>query len=158
MIVSSVPVSLLVSLILLANEMRDYESDLRYGIGTLAVRIGYRAAVVLYCCLLAAAYGGALLLAPLGVTAHGWVVLLALPFAVPPFIFMLTAAKAAHADHPFRDAPSPGFWCAVLRQLLRPLKEEPMNTRRRFLVVIAVLGLAALVLVPRGFAGARRWG
>jgi len=87
-IVSSVPVSLLVSLILLANEMRDYESDVRYGIGTLTVRIGYRAAVILYCCLLASAYGGALLLAPLGVIAHGWLVLLALPFAIPPFVFM----------------------------------------------------------------------
>ena len=41
----SLPVSALVSLILLANELRDFEPDGRHGIRTLTVRIGYRAGV-----------------------------------------------------------------------------------------------------------------
>jgi len=42
-VLASLPVSALVSLILLANELRDHESDRRHGIRTLTVRIGYRA-------------------------------------------------------------------------------------------------------------------
>lgn len=44
----SVPFSLLSSLLLLSNELRDYEADREAGIRTLIVRIGYRSGVKLY--------------------------------------------------------------------------------------------------------------
>ena len=89
----SIPVSLLVSLILLANELRDYESDLRYEVRTLAVRIGYRRAIRLYCVLLACAYASPLLLTRGGFYPPPWLIYLALPFAVPPFVFMSRAPE-----------------------------------------------------------------
>lgn len=44
----SIPVSALVSLLLLSNELRDYEDDTRHGIKTLTVHIGYINSVRLY--------------------------------------------------------------------------------------------------------------
>lgn len=88
MVFASVPVSILVSLILLANELRDFEADSRYGIRTLTVRIGYRRAIVLYCVLLFCAYIGPFILWTAGLFPRPGLVLLALPFAVPPFLFM----------------------------------------------------------------------
>lgn len=44
----SIPVSLLISLLLLSNELRDWELDKHKGIGTLTVRLGYKNAVRLY--------------------------------------------------------------------------------------------------------------
>jgi 1,4-dihydroxy-2-naphthoate polyprenyltransferase len=84
----SVPLSLLVSLILLANELRDFESDTRYRIRTLAVRLGYNPAVALYCALLAAAYLLPVLLWRAGLFPHLRFLYFALPSAVPPFLFM----------------------------------------------------------------------
>jgi 1,4-dihydroxy-2-naphthoate octaprenyltransferase len=80
----SLPVSTLVSLILLANELRDHAPDLRHGIRTLTVRIGYRPAAALYLVLLAAAYAGAAVLGLVGLLPRAWLVLGAAPFAVPP--------------------------------------------------------------------------
>jgi 1,4-dihydroxy-2-naphthoate octaprenyltransferase len=87
-VLRSLPVSTLVSLILLANELRDHEPDTRHGIGTLTVRIGYRAATVLYLVLLAAAYAVAILLGLAGLVPHAPLVLAALPFAVPPTVLV----------------------------------------------------------------------
>jgi 1,4-dihydroxy-2-naphthoate polyprenyltransferase len=87
-LIASIPVSLLVSLILLANELRDYESDLRHGIRTLAVRIGYGRGIVVYCVLLCCAYLAPILLWRAGIYPRPWLIFLALPFAVPPFLFM----------------------------------------------------------------------
>ncbi|GGO82968.1 hypothetical protein GCM10011348_25590 [Marinobacterium nitratireducens] len=56
LLLKTVPVSLLVSLLLLSNELRDYESDRHDGLRTLTVRIGYAAASRLYLVLLAAAF------------------------------------------------------------------------------------------------------
>ncbi len=86
-IVQSIPLSLLVSLILLGNELRDFESDTRYGIRTLAVRIGYRRALILFCALMVAAYGGAGVLFAAGLFPRLWLLPLALPFFVPPLLF-----------------------------------------------------------------------
>jgi 1,4-dihydroxy-2-naphthoate octaprenyltransferase len=44
----SLPFSLLSSLLLLSNELRDYENDLQNGIRTLSVRLGYHIGVKLY--------------------------------------------------------------------------------------------------------------
>ena len=87
-VVSSVPVSLLVSLILLANELRDYEADVGFGIRTLTVRIGYRPGILLYCILLSAAYASTALLRALGFFPHLHLIFFAIPFAVPPFLMM----------------------------------------------------------------------
>ena len=51
----SLPLSCLVALLLLSNELRDYESDRADGLRTLTVRIGYARAVRLYLVLLSAA-------------------------------------------------------------------------------------------------------
>jgi 1,4-dihydroxy-2-naphthoate octaprenyltransferase len=80
----SLPVSALVSLILLANELRDFEPDGRHGIRTLTVRIGYPASSVLYLSLLASAYLGSGALGIAGLVPHAWLVCAAAPFAVPP--------------------------------------------------------------------------
>jgi 1,4-dihydroxy-2-naphthoate octaprenyltransferase len=52
----SLPVSLLISLLLLSNEIRDYESDLKDRTRTLSVRIGLPAARRFYWALIAAAF------------------------------------------------------------------------------------------------------
>lgn len=52
----SIPISLLVSLLLLSNELRDWESDKLKNIKTLTVRIGYQKAVQLYWGLIAISY------------------------------------------------------------------------------------------------------
>ncbi|KHD11054.1 hypothetical protein PN36_07655 [Candidatus Thiomargarita nelsonii] len=52
----SLPFSLLSSLLLLSNELRDYEEDLAAGIRTLSVRLGYQVGVKLYYLLVALLY------------------------------------------------------------------------------------------------------
>jgi 1,4-dihydroxy-2-naphthoate octaprenyltransferase len=83
----SVPLSILVSLILLANELRDFEADTRHGIRTLTVRIGYRRGIIIYCILLACAYVTPAILWRAGLFPHLRLLYFALPCAVPPFLF-----------------------------------------------------------------------
>lgn len=52
----SLPFSLLSSLLLLSNELRDYEEDLKAGIKTLSVRLGYELGVKLYYWIVALVY------------------------------------------------------------------------------------------------------
>ncbi|MBE9562049.1 MAG: prenyltransferase, partial [Proteobacteria bacterium] len=52
----SLPFSLLSSLLLLSNELRDYEADLADGIKTLSVRLGYAVGVKLYYLIVALIY------------------------------------------------------------------------------------------------------
>ena len=89
----SIPVSFLVSLILLANELRDFESDNRFALKTLAVRIGYRRAVRVYGALLACAYLSPVLLLLGGLYPPPWLIYCALPFTVPPFLFIPRAPE-----------------------------------------------------------------
>ncbi len=85
----SVPVSFLVSLILLTNELRDFEADTRYGIRTLTVRIGYSRAILVYCVLLLLAYATPALLALRQVFSPTCATCtLALPFTFLPFLLM----------------------------------------------------------------------
>jgi 1,4-dihydroxy-2-naphthoate octaprenyltransferase len=58
----SLPFSLFGSLLLLSNELRDYEADRAAGIGTLSVRIGYTSGVRLYLGLAALVYVSTVLL------------------------------------------------------------------------------------------------
>jgi len=57
----SLPIGLLISLLLLSNELRDWESDKNKGIKTLSVRIGYQKATRLYWLLITISYLLALL-------------------------------------------------------------------------------------------------
>ncbi len=52
----SIPISLLISLLLLSNELRDWETDKDKDIQTLSVRIGYQNAVRLYWLLIVLTY------------------------------------------------------------------------------------------------------
>ncbi|HEY9594132.1 MAG TPA: hypothetical protein VHE79_06630, partial [Spirochaetia bacterium] len=60
----------------------------RFGIRTLTVRIGWRAAIVIYCALLGLAYAGTVVLWAFGFFPRPWLVFLAVPLAVPPFLLM----------------------------------------------------------------------
>jgi 1,4-dihydroxy-2-naphthoate octaprenyltransferase len=100
-VVSAIPVSFLISLILLANELRDYESDKSFGIRTLTVRIGYRRAILVYCLLLACAYGTPAILYALGSFPHLGLLYLAAPTAIPPLIFVRLPPERRHGIIPF---------------------------------------------------------
>jgi len=84
LLLQSVPVSLLVALLLLSNELRDFESDRRDGHATLTVRSGYRFSVRLYVVLLALAYLLSVLLLALGLLPGGLWLLLSLPLVFRP--------------------------------------------------------------------------
>ncbi|NVK44399.1 MAG: prenyltransferase [Oceanospirillaceae bacterium] len=84
LILQTVPVSLLVALLLLSNELRDYEADLGEGLGTLTVRIGFDAAARLYLMLLAAVYLWTALLMLLGMLPGALWVLPSLLLALKP--------------------------------------------------------------------------
>ncbi len=71
----SLPFSLLSSLLLLSNELRDYEEDLAAGIKTLSVRLGYAVGVKLYYWLVALIYIVSVLLYQADIL-HGVVLLL----------------------------------------------------------------------------------
>jgi 1,4-dihydroxy-2-naphthoate polyprenyltransferase len=90
-VLASLPVSALVSLILLSNELRDYEPDGRHGIRTLTVRVGYRASSVLYLVLLASAYLGTGALALHDHAPQLLISAAALPFAVPPTLLVFAS-------------------------------------------------------------------
>ncbi|MFP4365078.1 MAG: prenyltransferase [Spirochaetia bacterium] len=83
-IIISLPISTLVSHILLSNEVRDYEYDLSYNHKTLAYRIGYPASTALYFSLFAAAYIGTFVLWAFHYHPAPWFVLIALPFTIAP--------------------------------------------------------------------------
>ncbi len=55
-LLDSIPVSFMVSLLLLSNELRDYEHDRNHGVKTLTVRIGFARSKVLYWLLIGLAY------------------------------------------------------------------------------------------------------
>ncbi len=71
----SLPFSLLSSLLLLSNELRDYEQDLAEGIRTLSVRLGYEFGVRLYYGLSAAVYLLSVLLYRAGLLQGLWLLL-----------------------------------------------------------------------------------
>lgn len=79
----SLPVSVLVSLLLLSNELRDWQSDHDHGIKTLSVRIGYKNGVKLYWLLIAFAYAAAMLFYFQGDIQQVWWLLLPLPLLIP---------------------------------------------------------------------------
>ena len=89
----SLPISCLVSLLLLSNELRDYERDIDDGLSTLTVRLGYQSSVWIYWSLLISALVISIVLALLGYLSHIWLLLFVLLLLPQPF--RLLQAKAA---------------------------------------------------------------
>ncbi len=85
----SIPVSSMVSEILLCNELRDIEADTRHGLKTLSVRIGYKNAVILYFLLIAITYGGIIWLYFIGLIPNLYFLLFGILFMIPPTIIIL---------------------------------------------------------------------
>jgi 1,4-dihydroxy-2-naphthoate polyprenyltransferase len=81
----SLPFSLLSSLLLLSNELRDYEEDLAAGIKTLSVRLGYKVGVKLYYGLVALVYFISALLFQVGYLNHIILILLTMLVLWQPF-------------------------------------------------------------------------
>ncbi len=79
----SIPISLLISLLLLSNELRDWETDKDKSIKTLTVRIGYANAVHLYWFLIALSYLLATILFYYGALKQPFWILLPLPLLIP---------------------------------------------------------------------------
>ncbi len=78
------PVSLFASLLLLSNEIRDYEDDRDKGIRTLSVRIGYDNAVLCYQLIIAAIYLSVILLGVAGLLFGSYFALLTIPVVLLP--------------------------------------------------------------------------
>ena len=95
-IVAAVPVGLLVTAILVVNNVRDIETDRAAGKRTLAVRLGRRASRVQYALLVATAYAVPLLLWLAHVTSWTfW-----LPWLTAPLAYQLIRTVSTHADGP----------------------------------------------------------
>ena len=89
----SIPVSLLVSLLLLSNELRDYEADKQANIQTLVVRLGYQKGSLIYKALVAAAGLSVMLLA--WWFNQPWLLLGLLAFILLPGLVGLLRADAS---------------------------------------------------------------
>ena len=79
----SLPISLLISLLLLSNELRDWETDKNKDIKTLSVRIGYKNAVYLYWLLIITSYLLALLFFFYGQLNSLLFLMIPLPLLIP---------------------------------------------------------------------------
>ena len=95
-IAAAVPVGLLVTAILVVNNVRDIETDRAAGKRTLAVRLGRRASRVQYALLVATAYAVPLLLWLAHVTS--W--LFWLPWLTAPLAYRLIRTVSTHEDGP----------------------------------------------------------
>ncbi len=103
--VVAVPVALLVTAILHANNLRDLESDRAAGIKTMAVLMGPRASTIVYVALVALAYLAVPVLVILGLApAFTLLALASLPIAAHPVRSVLNARRAALEDIVIRTA------------------------------------------------------
>jgi 1,4-dihydroxy-2-naphthoate octaprenyltransferase len=91
-ILFSIPISLLVSLLLLSNELRDFEADKQANIQTLVVRIGYSAGSFIYKMIIACVALSVVLLA--WWFNHVWLLSGLLAFIFLPKLFSLLKAEA----------------------------------------------------------------
>jgi len=121
LLLQSVPVSLLVALLLLSNELRDFESDSRDGHATLTVRSGYRFSVRLYVVLLALAYLLSVLLLALGLLPGGLWLLLSLPLAFRPVSLLQAPAAERRPLTPTTARLLLGFGVLFCLALVDPL-------------------------------------
>ena len=84
----SIPVSLFTSLLLLSNEIRDYEDDRDKGIRTLSVRVGYDKAILIYKMIIAAIYLITIILGLTDILPWSYWLLLTLPIVILPCRFL----------------------------------------------------------------------
>jgi len=120
----SVPVSLLVALLLLSNELRDFEADSQHGHTTLTVRAGYRFSVRLYLVLLALSYLLSALLLALSLLPGALWLLLSLPLVFKPVRLLNATAQQRMALTPATARLLLGFgvlFCVALIDPLPPL-------------------------------------
>lgn len=89
----SIPISLLVSLLLLSNELRDFEVDKQANIQTLVVRIGYSAGSFIYKMIIVSVAISVVLLA--WWSNHVWLLSGLLAFIFLPKLFSLLNADAS---------------------------------------------------------------
>lgn len=99
----SLPVSLLISLLLLSNEIRDHDSDQQDQTRTLTVRIGLAAACKLYWVLIAAAFSFTLAFAALG-----WLQAGRLIWLLPAVLFLPLLYRHLYAADRSRLTPLSG--------------------------------------------------
>lgn len=112
-LLQAIPLSILTSLLLLSNEIRDYESDQAVGQNTLTVRIGYQPAVWLYRAMVVLAYGSALVLWLLNIMPFSGLVLISLLALKAPL-----ALLQASAEQRLMITPLTGRFHAVFGSLL----------------------------------------
>jgi 1,4-dihydroxy-2-naphthoate polyprenyltransferase len=96
-IICSLPLSAIVSNILLANELRDYNADTRHGLNTMTVRLGYYFSFDIFCILFAAAYAGSFVLYEEGFLPKIGYIMPAILFTVPPVITAVRGLKKKEA-------------------------------------------------------------
>ncbi|HEY5717028.1 MAG TPA: UbiA family prenyltransferase, partial [Motiliproteus sp.] len=89
----------LTSLVLLSNELRDWEADSAQGILTLVVRLGYRRGRQLYLLLMMTSLTLPLLFMAQGLLERGWLVLLA-AVLVPALLRLTSASREERVQLP----------------------------------------------------------
>lgn len=104
----SLPIALLISLLLLSNEIRDYESDLQDQTHTLSVRIGLPAARFLYWALIAVAFMMTAVYAYSGwIISGGWV------WLIPALLMLPVLKKHLYAEDRSQLTPLSGRFFLV---------------------------------------------
>lgn len=111
----SLPFSLFASLLLLSNELRDYEADLAEGLRTLTVRLGYAHATRLYQAIIVLLALVTLALGAAGLLAHAVIPLVSLLFLLRP-LRLLQRAPAERTE--LTPATGQGFFAYGLCLLL----------------------------------------
>jgi 1,4-dihydroxy-2-naphthoate octaprenyltransferase len=94
-VAAAVPIGLLVTAILVANNVRDIVTDAAAGKRTLAVRLGRRRTGLLYTALLAGAFAAVSVVALLARSPAPLLTLAALPLAVAPSRLLASSAEGA---------------------------------------------------------------
>jgi 1,4-dihydroxy-2-naphthoate octaprenyltransferase len=107
-ILLSLPISLLISLLLLSNEIRDYESDMNVQTRTLSVRIGLCAARRLYWCLIAASFFLTALYAYIG-----WINPISLAWMLPSLLMLPLLKTNLYASNRQKLTPLSGQFFLV---------------------------------------------
>lgn len=93
-LLQAIPLSILTALLLLSNELRDFESDRAVGQNTLSVRVGYQPAAILYRVLAVSAFISAILLWYYGLMPfNGWVLISLVALKTPWGLLDVSADK-----------------------------------------------------------------
>lgn len=121
LVLLAVPISLLVSLLLLSNELRDYESDRHNGLQTLTVRVGYNRSVRLYVGLIGATYLMVAVLLGLDLLSGAFWLLLSLPLVLKPVRLLRAPAGQRTALTPTTARLLLGFGVLFCVALVNPI-------------------------------------